>query len=114
MSEKINEKVINIFNKHRKNNQVQTGEKMKYFAGFNYVKLSEDANGYPFKEENLLEYSKDCHYIVKVMRKINKKVYLYNYNVHGEKLLDFLLMFRNKELDGAVIEIDKFIPQDLA
>ncbi len=114
MSEKINEKVISIFNKHRKNEQTPTEVKVKHFAGFNYVKLDADVNGHQFKQENLLEYAENCHYMVKVMRKLNKKVYLYNYNVPSAKLLDFMLMFRNKELDGTIIEIDKFIPQDLA
>ncbi len=114
MSEKINEKVINIFNKHIKNRQTNPDVKVKSFAGFSYVRLDEDANGYPFKEEYLLDYAKECHYIVKVMREKNKKISLYSYNVPSEKLLDFLLMFRNNELSGTIIEVDKFLPKDLA
>ena len=113
MSNEINEKVINLFSKHIKNKTAKSKEKIKEFAGFSYVRLDSDVNGYPFKEENLLSYAKDCHYIVKVMRERNGKMSLYNYNVPSEKLLDFLLMFRNNELDGTVIEIDKFLPKSI-
>lgn len=114
MSEKINDKVINIFNKHIKNKPTSPDERVKTFAGFSYVRLDEDANGYKFKAENLLEYAKECHYIVKVMREHNKNMSLYSYNVPNDKLLDFLLKFRNNELNGTIIEIDKFLPKDLA
>lgn len=114
MSEKINEKVINIFNKHIKNKQTNPDEKVKTFLGFSYVRLDEDVNGYPFKAENLLEYAKECHYIVKVMREHNKKVGLYSYDIPNDKLLDFLSKFKNDELNGTIIEIDKFLPKDLA
>lgn len=114
MSEKINEKVINIFKKHSKNVATGTENVVKSFAGFSYVRLDEDVNGYPFKADYLLEYAKECHYIVKVMKEKNKKVSLYSYNVPNDKLLDFLLMFRNNELSGTIVEIDKFLPKDLA
>lgn len=113
MSEEISKKVINIFSKHIKNKPADTTEKVKTFAGFSYVRLDKDANGYPFKEENLLAYAKDCHYIVKVMRDKNGFPSLYSYNVPNDKLLDFLLMFRNNELNGTIIEIDKFLPKNI-
>ena len=114
MTDDISNKVINIFKKHTKNKQADSKEKVKTFAGFSYVRLDTDVNGYPFKEENLLDYAKDCHYIVKVMKEKNGGVSLYSYNVPNAKLLDFLLMFRNNELSGTIIEIDKFLPKDLA
>ena len=113
MSEEISKKVINIFSKHIKNKQVNTDEKVKTFAGFSYVRMDKDVNGYPFKQQNLLAYAKDCHYIVKVMREKNGSPSLYSYNVPNDKLLDFLLMFRNNELDGSIIEIDKFLPKNI-
>lgn len=114
MSEEISKKIINIFSKHIKNKPVGDNEKVKNFAGFSYVRLDKDVNGYSFKEENLLEYAEECRYIVKVMRAKDGKPSLYNYNVSNDKLLDFLLMFRNNELNGSIIEIDKFLPKDLA
>lgn len=113
MSEEINKKVINIFSKHIKNKPIDTKEKVKSFAGFSYVRLDKDVNGYAFKEEKLLDYAKDCHYLVKVMREKNGSPSLYSYNVPSDKLLDFLLMFRNNELNGSVIEIDKFLPKSI-
>lgn len=113
MTNKINEKVINIFSKHIKNKQAKTNVKVKEFAGFSYVRIDKDLNGYPFKEDKLLKYAKDCHYIVKVMREKNGSPSLYSYNVPSEKLLDFLLMFRNNELSGSIIEIDKFLPKGI-
>ena len=59
MSEEISKKVINIFSKHIKNKPVDTKEKVKTFAGFSYVRMDKDVNGYPFKEAKLLdEYEK--------------------------------------------------------
>lgn len=113
MSEEINKKVINIFSKHIKNKPADTKEKVKTFAGFSYVRLDRDVNGYPFKEEKLLAYAKDCHYLVKVMREKNGSPSLYSYSVPSDKLLDFLLMFRNNELNGSIIEIDKFLPKSI-
>ena len=54
MSEEISKKVINIFSKHIKNKPVDTKEKVKTFAGFSYVRMDKDVNGYPFKEEKRL------------------------------------------------------------
>lgn len=113
MSDKINEKVINLFSKHIENKPTKNSDKIKHFAGFNYVRMDKDVNGYPFKEKKLLDYAKECHYIVKVMREKNGSPSLYSYNVPSEKLLDFLLMFRNNELNGSIIEIDKFLPKNI-
>ncbi len=114
MPEDISKKVINIFSRHIKNKTFEGKERVKTFLGFKYVRMDKDVNGYPFKEENLLEYAKECRYIVKVMREKNSVPALYNYYVDNDKLLDFLVMFRNNELDGTIIEIDKVSPMDLA
>ncbi len=113
MSEEISKKVINIFSKHGKQKTTNPEEKVRTFAGFSYVRMDKDVNGYPFKEEKLLDYAKDCHYIVKVMRDKNGSPSLYSYNVPNDKLLDFLLMFRNNKLNGSIIEIDKFLPKSI-
>ena len=47
------------------------------------------------------------------MRDKNGSPSLYSYNVPNDKLLDFLLMFRNNELNGTIIEIDKFLPKNI-
>ena len=113
MSEEISKKVINIFSKHIKNVDNKPNKNVKSFAGFSYVRMDKDVNGYAFKEDKLLKYAKECHYLVKVMREKNGKPSLYSYNVPSDKLLDFLLMFRNNELNGSIIEIDKFLPKNI-
>ena len=37
--DEINKKVINIFNRHNNDLPVETEEKIKFFAGYNYVKI---------------------------------------------------------------------------
>lgn len=113
MSEEINKNVINIFSKHITNKNKHATDNVKTFAGFSYVRMDKDNNGYSFKEEKLLEYAKKCHYIVKVMRMKNGSPSLYSYNVPNDKLLDFMLLFKNNELNGTIIEIDKFLPKNI-
>jgi len=108
----INKKVIDIFSKH--NNSQPASEKVKFYAGFNYVKLSKDTNGNRFSEEHLLSYSEKCHYIVSVMRKFDGQVYLYNYDVPNKDLFKFMKSFEENTLDGEIIEIEKYIPEGLA
>lgn len=112
MSEEINKKVIDIFSKHNKSLPAQ--EKVKFYAGFNYVKLSKDTNGKKFNDEHLKAYSEKCHYIVSVMRKFDGQVFLYNYDVPNKDLFKFLKSFEENTLDGEIIEIEKYIPEGLA
>ena len=46
MADDINKKIINLFEKHSKS--LPTDEKIKYYAGFNYVKINKDTNGKKF------------------------------------------------------------------
>lgn len=115
MSDKRCEKVINLFAKHNNNcitPEVQ--ERVKYYAGFNYVKLKKDTNGKKFNKENLLNYSSKCHYMVTVMREIDGEVVLYSYDVPNEDLFKFMKSFEENTLDGTILEIDKYFPNDLA
>lgn len=114
MTDEINKKVINIFSKHQKSEPLMQDEKVKFFAGFNYVKINKDGNGKPFKAENLEKYAQKCHYIVRVMRHLDGEVVLYNYDVPNDKLFKFIESFENNTLNGKIIEIDKYFPEDLA
>ncbi len=114
MSDDINQKVINIFSRHNKSLPVPDSEKVKYYAGFNYVKLSRDGNGNKFNAEHLVKYSKTCRYIVRVMRENNGETFLYNYDVPSDDLYRFLKSFEENTLDGTIIEIEKYHPEDLA
>lgn len=114
MSEEINEKVINMFKRHINDLPQETEEKIKFFAGFNYVKLKRDSNGKKFVKSNLTSYAKKCHYIVSVMRDVDGETCLYNYDIKSADLLKFLKAFDNDTLKGTIIEIEKYIPEDLA
>lgn len=114
MTDDINKKVINIFSKHKQSLPYGHDEKIKFFAGFNYVKISKDGNGKPFKAEKLKKYAEKCHYIVRVMREVDNEVFLYNYDVPNNKLFKFLSSFENNTLNGKIIEVDKYFPEDLA
>ena len=114
MNKEIKDNVVDIFKRHNNPNDVSDNKNLKFFAGFNYVKLSKDANGNPFVKSNLLEYAKVCRYIVRVMRELNSQVFLYNYDVSSDELFDFLKKFKENELNGKIIEIEKYITDDLA
>ena len=42
MTDDINKKVINIFSKHKNSEPSAHDERVKFFAGFNYVKINKD------------------------------------------------------------------------
>lgn len=111
MAEYKNDKVINLFEKH--SGSEGSAEK-KFFKGFQYVKLKKDANGNYFKEEFLREYAVKCYYIVSVMKNGGIGVELFKYKVPYSSLLDFLNIFKNSELYGEIVDIEKYIPEDLA
>lgn len=114
MTDEINQKVINIFSRHKKSEPLEEEERVKFFAGFNYVKIDRDNNGKKFNTEKLEKYAQKCHYIVRVMRNIDDEVILYNYDVPNERLFRFIKAFENNTLNGTIIEIDKYFPEDLA
>ena len=104
-----NDNVVNLSS--RKNKEYSD---TKFFAGFKYVRYDRDFNGNPFIEKNLLEYANSCHYIVRIMKERETGLSLYNYYVPSEKLYEFLEKFYKNELQGKIIEIEKYIPNDLA
>ena len=73
-----------------------------------------DDNGNYFKEESLREYAQGCYYIITVMKKNGIGVALYKYKVPFSSLLDFFNVFRRSELYGEIIDIERYIPEDLA
>lgn len=114
MTDELNRKVINIFSKHKNDLPSEHEERVKFFAGFDYVKLTEDNNGRKFNVEKLKKYAEKCHYIVRVMRNIDGEIVLYNYDVANDQLFKFIKAFENNTLSGIIIEIDKYFPEDLA
>ena len=109
-----NKKVIKFTPKKESSKTEKNETEIKNFKGFDYMKSDKDLNGVPFIKENLIEYSLSCKYMVRVMREKNNKVYLYNYYVSQEDLAKFLIDFENGEYDGTVIEVEKYIPEELA
>lgn len=114
MTDEINRKVISIFSKHKSSQPLDNQERVKFFAGFDYVKLDKDNNGRKFNAEKLEKYAETCHYIVRVMRNLNGEISLYNYDVPNGQLFKFIKAFENNTLNGTIIEIDKYFPEDLA
>ena len=110
----INQKVIDIFTRHNRDLPIDAEEKIKFFAGYNYVKLKRDENGKKFAEANLLSYAKKCHYIVTILRNVDNEICLYNYDMKSSELPAFMRALDNKTLTGKLIEIEKYIPEDLA
>lgn len=106
-----NDKVINLFKKQKENSDVSP---QRFFKGFPYIKLTKDDSGNYFKEDNLRDYANKCYYIVTVMKKNGIGVGLYKYKVPYLSLLDFLNEFRNNRSYGEVIDIERYIPEDLA
>lgn len=115
VSDEINKNVINLFSSHNNNHITpEIRDKIKYYAGFNYVKIKKDTNGNKFNKEHLLKYSAKCHYMVTVMRELDNEVVLYSYDVQNDDLFKFMKSFDENTLDGKIIEIDKYFPDDLA
>ena len=67
-----------------------------------------------FKEEALREYAQKCFYIVTVMKNNGIGVGLYKYKVPYESLLNFFNQFRNNKSYGEIIDIERYVPEDLA
>lgn len=114
MSEEINKKVINLFSTHSKNKLSKDDQKkIKYYAGFSYVKIRKDSNGNKFRKDYLLNYASQCHYMVTVMREVEGEVVLYSYNVPNDDLFKFMKSFEENTLDGTIIEISKYFPNEI-
>ena len=115
MSEEINKKVINLFSGHNRNNlSNEAREQIKYFAGFNYVKTQKDENGKKFRKDYLLKYRSDLRYMVTVMREeIGGEIVLYSYDVPNEDLFKFMKSFDENRLNGTIIEISKYFPNEI-
>lgn len=114
MTDDINKNVINLFTSRKRNKlNPEIRKKIKYYAGFNYVKIKRDSNGNKFRKDCLLQYRKKCHYMVTVMREIEGEVVLYSYEVPNEELFKFMKSIEENTLDGTIIEIDKYFPEEI-
>ena len=106
-----NNNVVDIFTKTPKDGDTL---RQRFFKGFQYVKLTKDDNGNYFKEDDLRAYAQKTFYIVTVMKNNGIGVALYKYKVPYESLLNFFNKFRNNESYGEIIDIERYVPEDLA
>lgn len=116
MQDGINEKIINIFDKHNKTKHVSNEEEMVYTSpdGFKYVHIKHDENGHLLHEDKILERADQQCYIVRVLEHQKGLATIKSFQVSGERLLEFLEYFINKKRPGKIIEIDKYYPQNPA
>ncbi len=109
------ENVVNLFSKNEKEKSEHvTKNDLKFYAGFNYVKVKKDPNGKKFRKDYLLKYRESIHYVVTVMREIDGEIALYSYDVPSSDIFKFMKSFDENTLDGTIIDMDKYFPQDLA
>ena len=111
MTDNIDDKVINLF---KKSSDIEDNKEQRFFKGFQYVKLTKDDNGNYFKEDSLREYAQKTYYIVSVMRNNGLSAAIYKYKVPYNSRLDSLIFFKNDSSCGEIIDIERYIPEDLA
>ncbi len=115
MPDKIGRKVVNIFEKHKKNLPLEENESVVEIEdGIICACFKTDDNGHHFDEKVLMNRAESCQYIVRVMVKKAEHPYIYNYKIAGNKLLDFLKGYLNGEQEGTIIEIENYFPTSLA
>lgn len=114
MSESENKNIIKFSNRSQIKSNQDRQAVIKNFAGFDYVKMEQDLNGTPFVKESLIEYACGCRYMVRVVREKESKTLLYNYYIPQDKLGYFLTKIESGEFDGQIIDVEKYIPEDLA
>ena len=64
-------------------------------------------------KDYLLKYACACHYMVTVMREVDGEIVLYSYDVPNEDLFKFMKSFEENTLDGTIIEINKYFPNEI-
>ena len=111
MCDDTNDKVIDF---SKKSNLVDGNQQKSFIKEFQYVKLTKDDNGNSFKEEHLIENAKRTFYIVTVVKNNGIGAALYKYKVPYDAFLDFLNEFRITESNGKIIDIKRYVPEDLA
>lgn len=82
---------------------------IKNYLGFEYVKLEKDVNGISFKDKSLKDFRDDLKYTISIMRKIDEKIYLYEYFVSGFDLKKFFKACIDGKIEGEIIQIEKYI-----
>lgn len=115
MEDENNKNVVDLFSEHEKNTKAASDDpkRLRYYAGFNYVKVKKDHNGKKFRKDYLLNYRNELHYMVTVMREIDGEIVLYSYDVPNTDLFKFMKSFDENTLDGTIIDINKYFPNEI-
>lgn len=103
----------NIIDFIKKSSNIEDNNK-KFFKGFPYIKISKDENGNSLKKDLLNEYAKKSYYIVSIMKNNGINTFIYKYKVPYESFLDFLNEFRINKSYGEILDIERYVPKDLA
>lgn len=111
MDDNFNDKIIDI---HKKINTSDLNSQNNVFNGVEYIKITKDENGLPFKADSIIEYAKRTFYIITVVKNQGIASALYKYKVPYDDVLNFLNEFRNNSSHGIVIDIERYLPDDLA
>ena len=111
MNDNFDDKVINFVKRTSENKE---GVRQPSFKGFPYIKIIKDENNNFFKEDALIDFAKKSFFIVTVVKNNGIGCALYKYKVPYESLLKFLNQFRINSSYGKVIDIERYIPEDLA
>lgn len=109
-----NDNVIDMFKRSVKGSSNFSNQKEELLGNYPYIKLTKDVNGNYFTTKTLLEYSQKIYYIVTVMKDCTPSAALYKYKVAQADLTNFLNELSKNSSYGVIIEIDKYIPEDLA
>lgn len=113
MTDEISNKVINIFQRHRRGDSLhfeveEGGELIISPDGFNYVSLKQDRHG---EDSPYVDIAAMKHYIIKMMEVHEHSIRLNNYYVPGDRLQEFLSTLSSRP--GKVLEIKQFIPDHI-
>ena len=110
MSNDFDDKIIDFSKK------AKSGEdaKKRLFKGVQYVKILKDENGNLFNGEAIMEYAKKVFFIVTVVKNSSLGTAIYKYNVPYDSFLDFINEFRRNQEYGKIIDIERYVPEDLA
>lgn len=115
MTDNINKKIINLFDKHKKQVPMCDDEKVvRNEDGFYYVCVTKDDADKILNEDKLLDKYAQTKYIIKVLIKNEGNFHLYNFLVPSEKLMEFLDPYVKHEKEGDIVDIEKYFPDELA
>lgn len=92
----------------------KSGSGLRSYEGFEYIKFKKDKNNISFNDKHLRDYADKNKYIITVMRRLNKEVFLYEYYVKNSDIERFFKTYFDGKIEGEVIEIEKSPPEILA